>query len=306
MPAATARWDTPSAAGPRAPSSRRSRLKPGATCCNRAKLRISRPAPISSATDNATSAMVSAERECAGGPRRMWRRANRHAAPPADRDAPTGSPAPIQTPPSSTAPRRWRTATTRRSIDSSSSLGTDAGPSAISSCMAAKAMPMPSAAASDGDQRRFEQQLPRHPRSRCAHRRANRQLLLAAGAARQQQIDDVAAGDEQDEAHRAEQHEQRSARRVRNQPVVEAEHAHAPALVGFRILLPQPRGDRFELGGGLLDRIAVGQPADHRQPMIAAIPRRIGSQRRQQIVVRAPLKDWPAGRQSPCRAASST
>ena len=176
----------------------------------------------------------SAPRECACGRRRRWSGGRRRAARPVDPAAPPGSPAPVRTPPWSSAPRRSRTRRRARRSTARRAAAPSPGRARSSSRVAANAMAMPPAAASMRDQRRFEQQLAHHPRSRCAHRGANRQLALPAGAARQQQVDDVAAGDQQHERHRAEQHEQRAPRRLRDQPVVEAVDHARPSPCSIR------------------------------------------------------------------------
>ena len=67
----------------------------------------------------------------------------------------------------------------------------------------------PSAPPARRHERALDEQLRRQPRASAAERRPHRELVLARRAARDQQVRDVDAGDEQQESDRAEQHEQR-------------------------------------------------------------------------------------------------
>ena len=77
---------------------------------------------------------------------------------------------------------------------------------------------------------------------------------------------------------------------TRDEPVVKAVGDDAPSLVRFGKLQGEPRRDRRELARRLLERSAIRQAPDHREAMIAAVPRRIGRERRQHLVIGAPLK----------------
>ena len=91
-----------------------------------------------------------------------------------------------------------------------------------------------------------------------ADRRAHDDLAAARRGARQQQIGDVGAGDEQHEAHRAEQHEQRLPRRA-DDGLMERRDAHALVAVAARVLGGQPGGDAGHLRLG-------SRPAMRRSP----------------------------------------
>ena len=64
-------------------------------------------------------------------------------------------------------------------------------------------------AAEQAEQQALGQQLPDEPLPARAERGADRDFLLTAGRARQQQVRDVRARDQQHERHRSEQHENR-------------------------------------------------------------------------------------------------
>ena len=76
---------------------------------------------------------------------------------------------------------------------------------------AALAISRPAAPPSSAEQHAFGQQLPHQPLPAGAERGADRDFLLPPGGARQQQVRDVRAGDQQHQRHRAEQHEHRAA-----------------------------------------------------------------------------------------------
>ena len=63
-----------------------------------------------------------------------------------------------------------------------------------------------------GEEQTLDERLSDEPPPAGAHGDANREFRLARGGARQHEVRDIDAGDEQHEAHRAEQHEQRALR----------------------------------------------------------------------------------------------
>ena len=81
---------------------------------------------------------------------------------------------------------------------------------------------------------------------RRAERRPHRHLALPRGAAREEQIGDVGAGDEQQEAHRGEQQPQRVLRGRAQEIVAERLDAGSPAAVGVGKLRRLPLGDQFQ------------------------------------------------------------
>jgi hypothetical protein len=122
-------------------------LRPGLTCCNRAKLRISSPAPINRATESATSATVSAARiRRLPVPEVEPRESARSASCGFCRAAWIAgrSPNAIIVVNATPSPK----ASTVPSIDSSSRRGTDSGPSATRRRTAANEMATPIPAAS--------------------------------------------------------------------------------------------------------------------------------------------------------------
>ena len=98
-------------------------------------------------------------------------------------------------------------------------------------------------AADQAEQQAFGQHLPQQPTPPGAERRPNRQLALPRGGARQQQVRDVGAGDQQDEAHRAEQDEQRPLD-VTDDLFVHRHEADTDRRRSRGYCLLQPRGDR--------------------------------------------------------------
>ena len=101
---------------------------------------------------------------------------------------------------------------TSGSIAISSRRGRPSGAMATSSADAAREpRPRPTAPPSSRASRLSGQQLPRDPPPAGAERGVDRQLLLPAFRAHEEQIGDVRAGDEQNEADRAEQHPQHAA-----------------------------------------------------------------------------------------------
>ena len=70
-------------------------------------------------------------------------------------------------------------------------------------------MASPAARAGDAEDDRFGEELAQQPDAAGAERRANRQLRLARRRTREQQVGDVRAGHEQDEADGAEQDQER-------------------------------------------------------------------------------------------------
>ena len=69
---------------------------------------------------------------------------------------------------------------------------------------------------------------------------------LRTGRAREHQVGDVGAGDEQHEPNRAEQ-EQHPRPHPPDQVVMEADDAHAPAWAPLRVLLVERHGDAVHL-----------------------------------------------------------
>ena len=83
-----------------------------------------------------------------------------------------------------------------------------AGRAAISASRPPVRQHQAEAGAGHAEHHRLGDQLPQQPGAPGAERRADSQLPVPRRPAREQQVRDVAAGDEQHETNRAEQHEQ--------------------------------------------------------------------------------------------------
>ena len=116
----------------------------------------------------------------------------------------------------------------------------------------------------------FGQQLPEDPPAGRADRRAHRDLALAAGGVREEQVGDVRACDQHDQADGAEQ-EQQGALRLADDVVGERDGADPPAAVGRRVGGVEAGRDRVELGLRLFEADAGFQPANRFE--VAVVPR---------------------------------
>ena len=96
-------------------------------------------------------------------------------------------------------------------------------------------------------------QLPHQSLPAGAERGADRQLALARGRARQQQVGEIGGGEQQQAQARAAEGEKHQAE-SRGHVVPHAEVADAGLLVGVRILAREALGDDHELGARLLER----------------------------------------------------
>jgi hypothetical protein len=85
-----------------------------------------------------------------------------------------------------------------------------------------------------------------------AQRGAHRELALARDAARERQVREVRAADQQHADHGAEQDERHRARALVHRRVAEAERTHAPATVGVGVLIREGLRDAVDLGLQLL------------------------------------------------------
>ena len=72
----------------------------------------------------------------------------------------------------------------------------------------------PASAADQGQQEALREQLPDHPAARGAETEADRDLPLTGGGARQEQVGQVRAGDEQHDAGSSQEQQQRRAVRL--------------------------------------------------------------------------------------------
>ena len=99
--------------------------------------------------------------------------------------------------------------------------------------------------------RAFDEQLRRQPSARAAERRAHGQLVLPRSPARDEQIRDVGACDEQQESDGSEQHVQRQTD-LRNGPGQQELRFHADAAVRVRVLALQAGRNRAKILFGRL------------------------------------------------------
>ena len=97
-------------------------------------------------------------------------------------------------------------------------------------------------AACGRERQALAEELTGEPRAVCAERRADGQLPPASGRARQQEIRDVRAADEQQEADGAGQ-QQDGGPRVADDGPMERHDVHAESGVCVRVRSRQPRGD---------------------------------------------------------------
>ncbi len=118
------------------------------------------------------------------------------------------------------------------------------------------------------EQQAFRQHHPQQPPALGPKRGAQAQLALASRAPRKQEIGHVDAGDQQHQAHRAGEDQQRRADLLHGQ-LVNRHHAHRPGGVALRHFRFELRGNRLHLVGGLLHRHTVAQPR-HRMRRAAA------------------------------------
>lgn len=126
-------------------------------------------------------------------------------------------------------------------------------------------------------ERTLRQQLANHASPARAHGRADRQLALSSGGAREQQRRDVCAGDQQDED---DGRRQQCRHRVEDlgdeaQRLAQRHDADAAVLVAVRILGSETTGDRVELRLGLA-RSGVGREAgDDLESLVVAVVARL-------------------------------
>ena len=96
--------------------------------------------------------------------------------------------------------------------------------------------------ADQAERRALGEHLPHEPPAIGADRGSQRQLAKTAGTSSEQQIGDVRAGDEQDEAHRSRKEQERRPR-VAHHRLEQRRNNHALVGVVGRVLLLEPRGD---------------------------------------------------------------
>ena len=126
----------------------------------------------------------------------------------------------------------------------------------------------------------FDEQLPDDRRRRCADGRANRQLSMARRAAREQQVGDVRAGDEQHEQHRAEQQPDAPLRAVAHEVVAELLDTHRPAFPALGTLLLEAGAERRHARVRLVHGDVILQTGHHQQRRVVGLQLRLGEHQR--------------------------
>ena len=128
----------------------------------------------------------------------------------------------------------------------------------------------PSSAAGERDDQALGEQLPDDGAAGGAHRGPHGQLALARAAARQQQVGDVGAGDQQQEPDGSQQQPQPLLGRVADEVVAEGLDTDGPPGFGRRALALDRRAEGHHARVRLGDGDAVFQPAHHVEPVVPA------------------------------------
>ena len=160
----------------------------------------------------------------------------------------------------------------------------------------------PGASAGQRQHHAFGQHLLHEPDACAADRHPDGELFLTAGRAGQEQRGDVRARDQQDEADRAEQHQQRRPH-VADQGVAERTEARAVPGVFLGVRAAQPRADDQHFFTRLGERNPGTAPRHHVQEMGGA-KRAVGiveRQRHEHVGPRSATRTTPAGSRSPRR-----
>ena len=236
---------------------------PGRTCWRATKLRTINPAPISSTSVRATSATMSMPRmrTCAFDadgfvPARSVRFTSTRAARSAGM-RPNASAVAALTP---TANSR-----TFGSIRIVSTRGRFAGFIQTSQRVPSHARKTPSNPPQSREHQALRRQLPQQPAAARAKRPPHRQLTFAGGGAREQQVGDVRAGNQQEHADGAEERDERGPH-VLDDILLQCDGANPhPRRFVDRVLRTQLRGDRFEVGLRLRQCHARLHPAEDRE-----------------------------------------
>src|SRR5438105_4582187 len=108
-------------------------------------------------------------------------------------------------------------------------------------------------AASKCQQKTFGQQLPHYARLRSAKRAAAGKLAPTRSRARQQQVGNIRAGDQQDESYSSKQYQQRRVH-ISHQIVVQRDRINTVLFVVLGILTREAGGDSIEFRLRLLWR----------------------------------------------------
>jgi hypothetical protein len=116
-------------------------------------------------------------------------------------------------------------------------------------------------ASGGGKHQALGEQLAHQPRAAGAERRPDADFALPCGGAREQEIGDIDARDEQHQQHGADQHEQRRPNLADHQLLQRKDH-HGTGGIALRLFFLQLGVDPAHLAVGLIERDAVAQPPD--------------------------------------------
>ena len=133
-------------------------------------------------------------------------------------------------------------------------------------------------------QQAFRKQLADDPRPARSQSGADGNFLLASRGAREQQVGYVRARDQQNQRHRAEQHQQCAAH-VAHYLFLQPDHSHTERAIAF-VLLPNAAGDDVDIRLRLPHRNARLQPHHHVVILVSALLRRIRSERERREYIR--------------------
>ena len=112
----------------------------------------------------------------------------------------------------------------------------------------------PQRSSENAEEDAFRQQLADQADARCADRRPDRQFAFAAGGAGEQQVRDVCAADQQDDADDADEQQGRGAQLAADERLVQRLDRDAAAFVGGGEVLGEPVGDHRKVGAGRFNR----------------------------------------------------
>ena len=126
-------------------------------------------------------------------------------------------------------------------------------------------------AADQRQQHALDEQLADDAPARRAERHADADLARAVRGAREQQVGDVRARDQQHERDRAHQRPEHDPDLPAVLLLVVGDDPRRDVLVGRRIVVGEPRDDRRQLGLRLRGRDAVGEASDH--VVVSQLPR---------------------------------
>ena len=128
-------------------------------------------------------------------------------------------------------------------------------------------------AAERGDHQALDEPLRDRPAARLTEGAADGEIEAASGGPHEQQIREVRAGDEQEQADGAEQHQQRPPESVADDVLDERDEAGAPAALAGRHRRRDLRRDRLQLAIGRLDRHAGRESREDVELVVQAVLR---------------------------------